>query len=443
VAAATIVRARILHTPRDPFEHEDGLESYDDGALAFDAAGRITALGEFARVRADTPGAELLDARGALLLPGLVDMHVHWPQLGIVGAMGMELLDWLRERTLPEEARLADLTYARATARDFVRLLAASGTTTALVFGSHFPDAQHAFLEEAAASGLRVASGLVVSDRDLRPDLHRTPEAAYDAGLELARRWHGRGRLRYAVSPRFSISCSEAMLESCGALGGELDGALVTTHLNENRDEVQAVADWFPWADHYLETYDRHGLVGARTVLAHNVHPGDAELERLAHRRASVAHCPASNAFLGSGIFPMRRHLDHGVRFALGTDLGAGTGLGMLKEGLMAYQAQLLAPDGVRLAPAQLLWLATRAGADALGLGEQIGDLTPGKEADFVLIRPRTGSALEATLERAESTEHALGALFTLAREDSIAEVRVAGERVGPEAAGSPLHSPA
>ena len=443
MAGTTIVRARILHTPRDPFKHDDALETYEDGGLAFDAGGRITALGEFARVRRESPGAELLDARGALLLPGLVDTHVHWSQLGIIGAMGMELLDWLRERTLPEEARLADVTYARATARDFLRLLAASGTTTALVFGSHFQDAQHAFLEEAARSGLRIASGLVVSDRYLLPEFHHTPDAAYDAGRKLARRWHGQGHLRYAVSPRFSISCSEAMLEACGALGGELDGALVTSHLNENRDEVRAVADWFPWADHYLETYDRHGLVGARTVLAHNVHPGDAELEQLAHRRASVAHCPASNAFLGSGIFPMRRHLDHGVRFALGTDVGAGTGLGMLKEGLMAYQAQLLTPDGVRLSPAHLLWLATRAGADALGLGDVTGDLRPGKEADFVLIRPRAGGALEATLERAESTEDALGALFALAREDSIAEVRVAGERVGPEPAGSPLHSPA
>ena len=183
--------------------------------------------------------------------------------------------------------------------------------------------------------------------------------------------------------------------------------------------------------------------MGAATVLAHNVHPGDAELERLAHSRASVAHCPASNAFLGSGIFPMGRHLDHRVRFALGTDVGAGTGLGMLKEGLMAYQAQLLAPDGVRLSPVHLLWLVTRAGADSLGLGDITGDLTPGKEADYVLIRPRTGSALEATLERTESTEDALGALFALAREDSITEVRVAGERVGPEAADSPLHSPA
>jgi guanine deaminase len=425
----TIVRAHLLHTPRDPFAEEGALESFADGGLAF-AGGRILAAGDFAQVRRDHPEAELRDARDALLLPGLVDTHVHWPQLGIVGAMGLELLDWLKARTLPEEARLADPGYARALAVDFLRGLVANGTTTALVFGSHFPEAQDVFFEEAQGSGLRIASGLVVSDRDLLPELRRTPDAAYGAGRELARRWHGNGRLRYAVTPRFSISCSEDMLDSCGALGAELDGALVTSHINETEDEVQAVADWFPWSADYLETYERHGLVGPTTVLAHDVHVTDPELARLAAARASIAHCPSSNAFLGSGVFPMRRHLEHAVRFALGSDVGAGTGLSLFNEGLLAYQSQMLAPDGCRLSPAHLLWLATRAGAEALGLGDELGDLRPGKAADFVLLRPPAGGTLEAALRRSASPEQTLGALFTLAREDSVAEVRVEGVAV-------------
>jgi guanine deaminase len=429
--SATLVRARIAHTPRDPFaEGGSALDHYEDGALAFDSAGRILAVGDFAEVRRAHPGAALVDAADALLLPGLVDTHVHWPQLGIVGSMGLELLEWLEARTLPEEARLADPHYARALARDFVRGLAANGTTSALVFGSHFPAAQDALFEEAERSGLRIASGLVVSDRDLVPALTRTPEAAYDAARELAVRWHGRGRLRYAVTPRFSISCTEGMLESCGALGHELDGALVTTHINENRDEVAAVAEWFPWSADYLETYERHGLVAERTVLAHDVHPTDGELARLAAAAAGIAHCPSSNAFLGSGIFPMRRHLDHGVRFALGSDVGAGTGLSLFKEGLVAYQAQMLAADGFRLGPAHLIWLATRAGAELLGLADEIGDLTPGKEADFVLLRPAPEGTLAAALRRTETPEDALGAVFTMAREDSVSEVRVSGEAV-------------
>jgi guanine deaminase len=422
----TVVRACVLHTPRDPFAVDDALECFEDGGLAFDG-GRILACGAFPQVGAAHPDATIVDARGAYLLPGFVDTHVHWPQLGIVGAMGLELLGWLKARTLPEEARLADPDYAAPLGRDFVRLLAANGTTSALVFGAHFPHAQELFFEEAARSGLRIASGLVVSDRDLLPELRVTPDAAYDAGLELAQRWHGQGRLRYAVTPRFSISCSEAMLESCGALAGELDGALVTTHVNENAEEVEAVADWFPGARDYLETYERHGLVSASTVLAHNVHVTDAELTRLAGARASIASCPTSNAFLGSGIFPMRRHLDHGVRFGLGTDVGAGTGLSVLKEGLMSYQSQMLA--GLRLEPAHVLWLSTRAGALALGL-EDVGDLSPGREADFVLLRPPPGGTLEAALARCESPDQALGALVTLAREESVAEARVAGDPV-------------
>ena len=425
---ATVLRGRVLHTPRDPFTDESALECHEDGAVAFQD-GEILACGDFAGVSADHPGAEILDERDAYLIQGLVDTHVHWPQLGVIGAMGLELLDWLRERTLPEEAKLADLDYARALARDFLRGLAANGTTSALVFGAHFPDAQDAFFEVAAASGLRIASGLAVSDRELLPALHVTPDEAHDAALALARRWHGEGRLRYAVTPRFSVSCTDDMLAACGAVAKEVDGAFVTSHLNENRAEIGVVSRHFPDARDYLETYERHGLVTDRTILAHSVHTTDSELARMASAGASVAHCPSSNGFLGSGIFPMRRHLDHGVRFGLGTDVGAGTGLSLLKDGLAAYLGQMVAPEPIRLAPRHLLWLATRAGAAVLGL-EEVGDLSPGRRADMVLLRPPEGGTLEAALARCDSVEEALGALITLAREESVAAAWVDGRRV-------------
>jgi guanine deaminase len=266
-----------------------------------------------------------------------------------------------------------------------------------------------------------------VSDRNLLPELHRSSEAAYDASASLARRWHGRGRLRYAVTPRFSLSCSDDMLAACGALLEGSDDLFLTSHINENVDEVAFVGDLFPWSRDYLDTYERFGLVGPRSVLAHDVHATDDELRRLGAARATIAHCPSSNSFLGSGIFPMKRHLEHGVRVALGTDVGAGTGFSMLKEGLVAYQAQMLHPSGQMLGPAHLLYLATRAGAEALGLEDTIGDLTPGKSADLVLLRPPELSMLAAVLAQSPSPEAGLGALFTLAREDSVAEVRVAG----------------
>jgi guanine deaminase len=424
-----IVRAQVAHTPRNPFLEQQALQVFADGAVAF-SGGRIVACGPWSSVSGAHPGASVVDARDALLLPGFVDCHVHYPQIRMIGAMGLELLDWLRLRALPEEARLADSGYAGAVAAEFVRGLAAAGTTTALVFGSHFPGAQEALFAAVQRSGLRVASGLVVSDRGLLPALHVSPEAALGASRELIERWHGRGLLRYAVTPRFSASCSDEMLAVCGDLAGEAPGLLFTTHLNETLDEISLVRSAFPWASDYLETYERYGLLGERSVFAHDVHPTDDELHRLALAGATVAHCPSSNAFLGSGLFPLRRHLDAGVRVALGTDVGAGTGFSMLKEGLAAYQTQMLIPEGVRVGPAHLLWLATGAGAAALGLADEVGDLSPGKSADYVLVRPPADSTLAAVLDRSESVEAQLAAVFTLAREESIAEVRVAGEVV-------------
>ena len=327
------------------------------------------------------------------------------------------------------------LAYAAAVASQFVRGLAANGTTTALVFGSHFVGAQEALFSAASAAGLRVASGLVVSDRGLLPELEVSADVAFESSRELLARWHGRGLIRYAVSPRFSVSCSDELLSVCGELARDAPGVLVTSHLNETLGEIELVASEFPWARDYLETYERFGLVSSASVFAHDVHASDSELGRLASAGAAVAHCPSSNAFLGSGLFPLGRHLDAGVRVALGTDVGAGTGLSMLKEGLTAYQVQMLAgSDGVPLGPARLLWLATGAGAVALGLADEVGDLSVGKSADYVLVRPPAGSTLEAVLGRAGSVEEKLGALFTLAREESVAEVRVAGRVVWPSA---------
>jgi guanine deaminase len=430
---STIVRAELAHTPCNPFVSEGALETFDDGAVAFED-GRIVACGAFAEVRSRCPDASVLDQRDAVLLPGFVDCHVHFPQIRVIGALGLGLLDWLQSVALPEEARLAEAGYAASIAEEFVRGLARNGTTTALVFGSHFVEAQEALFASASAIGLRVASGLVVSDRGLLPGLHVSPSVAFESSRELIGRWHGRGLIRYAISPRFAVSCSEELLAACGELAREAPGVLVTSHLNETPGEIESVAALFPWARDYLETYERYDLVSSRSVFAHDVHVGDSELARLAASGAAVCHCPSSNAFLGSGSFPLRRHLDAGVRVALGTDVGAGTGLSMLAEGLMAYQVQMLAdPDsgaGVRLGPAHLLWLATAAGAVALGLQDEVGDLSAGKSADFVIVRAPAGSTLSAVLSRCGSVPEKVGVLFTLAREESIAEVRVAGRVV-------------
>jgi len=200
--------------------------------------------------------------------------------------------------------------------------------------------------------------------------------------------------------------------------------------LNENRQEIAEVARLFPWASDYLNVYERFQLGGRGAVMAHNVHPSDSEVERLAASGTAISHCPCSNAVLGSGLFPLGRHIAAGVTCALGTDVGGGTGFGMLKEGLQAYLLQRLAPDGVLLNPGHLLYLATRAGAEALGLDEEIGDFSPGKAADLVYLRPSPGSPLAAVIEQTGDPDRILAALFTLGGAESVREVRVEGAAV-------------
>jgi guanine deaminase len=431
---AELLRATIFHTPESPFTddfHATGtaLVCHQDGGLLL-RGGRVIACGDYEQVRKENAGADTTDWRGGFLVPGFVDAHVHCPQLRIIGALGRSLLDWLEHVALPEEARMADVSYAAAVARDFTRALASQGTTTALAFGAHFAPATAALFESAAISGLRMVSGLVVSDRLLRPDLHRTPEEAYRDSTALIRRYHKSGRLLYAVTPRFAFSTTEPMLEVCQTLLAEHPDVRLQTHINENTNEVDELRTLFPWAKDYLAIYERYSLSGSRSVMAHNLHASNSELERLAAAGTSIAHCPASNAMLGSGMFPLRRHVSAGVKCALGTDVGGGVGFGMLKEGLQAYLMQRLLPDGVPLDAGALLYLCTLAGAEALKLQEEIGDFSAGKAADLVYLRPPGGSLLESVVGHADGPGQALASLFTMAGSESVREVRVAGETV-------------
>jgi guanine deaminase len=378
---------------------------------------------------AEHPDDEVVDLRGGLVLPGFVDTHVHFPQVRAIGGLGMPLLDWLERCALPEEARLVDTAYAIEIAAEFIDGLARAGTTTALVFGSHFAGAVHVLFEEAARVGLRVTSGLVLSDRILREDLFTTPDRAYAEGLELATKWHGVGRTRYAVTPRFALSCTDPLLESAGALLRDVPDAFFTSHVNENREEIAGVRELF--GSDYSSSYDKHGLLGPRSVLAHNVHPTRGELRLLGQRGVSVAHCPTSNAALGSGDFPLGAHLAYGVRVALGSDVGAGSGFCLFKEGLQAYFCQqLLGAEGHRLTAGHLLHLATAAGADALGLADTIGDLSVGKEFDALWLSPEPGCTLDVALRHAESADDALAKAFALATPADVRGTWVAGSPI-------------
>ncbi len=434
-----LLRAAIFHTPENAFHSAGALRAYTDGALVIKGGedaddrkdnGTILACGDYAQLRVEFPEAAVRDLTGSFILPGFVDTHIHFPQVRIIGGLGFTLLDWLEKLTLPEEARFADPSYAATIAQEFVRSLASHGTTTALVFGAHFVESTAAMFASASATGLRIISGLVLADRMLRDDLHTTPDRAWRDSNDLMARVANLPRAGYAVIPRFALSASEPLLEVCRALLKENPSAYFTSHINESPQEIEIVAELFPWAKDYLDVYEKFDLVGRRSVLAHNIHAKDSEIDRMAKRGATVAHCPCSNAALGSGIFPMRRHLNHNARFALGTDVGGGTGFGMLKEALQSHLLQRLAVDPLTITPAQMLYLATRAGAEALEMESSVGDFTPGKQADYVVIQPRQQSSLANILKNSPDPERTLGAIFTAASAEDIREVRVGGDLV-------------
>ena len=422
-----LLRAPLFHTPRNPFRDDKGLESLcgrrvADSRRQESLLAATTVRSRRSSGRPDHRSARRISAAG---------LHRHAHSLSPAARA---------RRAGTVVARLAGVCRASRrsahvrprlrlqTARAFVDALASHGTTTALVFGAHFAAATASLFEAAGKSGLRIVSGLVLSDRRLRPELHQTPEDAYRECTDLIRRFHGKGRLLYAVTPRFALSTSEAMLEVCQTLLREHPGVRFQTHINENRQEIAEVAQLFPWASDYLSVYERFELGGRGAVMAHNVHPTDSELERLAASGTAIAHCPCSNAALGSGLFPLRRHIAAGVTCALGTDVGGGTGFGMLKEGLQAYLLQRLAPDGVLLSPGHLLYLATRAGAEALALDEEIGDFSR-RESRRLRVLAAAGRQSARGGDRAgrSDADRILAALFTLGGAESVREVRVEG----------------
>ena len=337
----TIYSATVVDTPGDPFAGDPGDALAEDGALLV-RDGVIRGRGSLAALRDAHPGEPVTRLDGGLLVPGFVDTHVHFPQIRVIGGLGLPLLDWLEQCALPEESKLADQAYARVIAAEFLDGLVAAGTTSALVFGSHFAPAMDELFGAAERRGLNITSGLVLSDRILRPDLLNSPQTALADSADLILRWHDRGRLRYAVTPRFSLSASDDMLDTCAELLGK--GVWFTSHINENLAEIATVARLFPGARHYLDTYDRHGLVTARSVFAHNVHPGDAELALLAEGGASVAHCATSNSALGSGLFPLR--LARRARSSRGARLRRGRGRGPVHA--QGSAAGLLHPAAAR-----------------------------------------------------------------------------------------------
>jgi guanine deaminase len=374
-APARTYRGRLL----SPVEGDSLL--YLDDALLVVEGGRIASVSPW-------PGehrSAVHDLRPAVLVPGFVDTHVHFPQTRVIGRAGAPLLGWLEGTIFPEEGRFASEPYARAVAAEFVAALAAAGTTTASVYSTSHERATDVLFEALAASGLRALAGLTLMDQHC-PEPLRVPRAeAMAAGERLAARWHGHdaGRLGFAVTPRFALSCSRALMEDAARFAQQ-NGLLVQTHLSEHPAEGAAVLAEHPFAADYLDVYERMGLLGGRTLLAHSIHLSPSEWDRIAARGAAIAHCPDSNFFLGSGRMDLGAAQRRAVTVGLGSDVAAGRSFDVRRAMAHAYDNALCL--GQRLPAEELLRMATLGGAKALGLGEVTGSLEAGKEADFLAL---------------------------------------------------------
>jgi guanine deaminase len=377
----TSLRTRVLRgRALAPRADTPRFDRWSDALIEIDEVGRIAA------VRAAPPECDVPETHpGAVLLPGFVDTHVHFPQTRVPGSATGPLLDWLERTVFPEEARFVDRSYAAEVARELCDALISRGTTCAAIYGSSHPEATDALFAELDRRGLRAWAGMTLMDRGAPSELLMPAAWAMEACRALADRWHGRddGRLRFAVTPRFALSCSPELLRAAGRFATER-GLLVQTHLSENRAELEATAAAFPEHGDYLAIYERHGLCHERTIFGHCIWLSDGEWTRLQVRGAAVAHCPDSNFFLGSGCMPLRKALDRGVRVGLGSDVGAGRTFSVPKVAARAYDAALLHDAPVD--PEALLWHATLGGTRALGLGDVVGRLLPGYDADLVAV---------------------------------------------------------
>lgn len=374
-------RGELLSVARDPRDDPDAVQHEADGLLVV-ADGVVVARGAYGDLAHSYAGVPVERLPG-LIVPGFVDTHVHYPQMDRIASYGEQLLDWLALHIFPAEKAFADRAHADAVAAAFLAELLRNGTTSALVFPTVHEHSVDALFEAALARRMRIVSGKVLMD--LGPDmLADTPEAARGESEALIARWRGRGRLGYAVTPRFALTSSDAQLGVAGALLADHPDILLHTHLAENVRECEAVAARFPEARDYLDVYDRFGLVTPRSVFAHGVHLSDPMCARLSQSGAGIAVCPASNLFLGSGFFDFGQADRHGVRTGLGTDIGAGTTFSILHSAGLAYQAALARGD--RLDPFRALYLATAGGAALLHISDRVGGLQVGQEADFVVL---------------------------------------------------------
>jgi guanine deaminase len=420
-------RASILHYTS---ESERASAAYaprffDDGVLLV-RDGHVERCGAAAAMLDRLPrDTSVVDLRGKWIVPGFIDTHVHYAQTAVIASHGAQLLDWLEKYTYPAERAFADPLHAREAAEFFLAELLRNGTTSAVVFPTVHKASVDALFDAALERNMSIVTGKVMMDRNCPEFLRDTAQSSYDDSKELIERWHGRGRLHYAVTPRFAPTSTEEQLRLAGRLAHEHPGLYVQSHVAENRDEVRWAAELFPGARSYLDVYDHHGLLGPRAVYAHCIHLDAGDRARMAAAGAVMSFCATSNLFLGSGLFDRDAADAAGAHVTFGTDVAGGTSFSMLRTMHEAYKVLQLA--GQTLTAIEAFYLATRGAANALGLSDRIGSFDPGTVADFVALDPGATPLLARRFATAETLAERLFALMMLGDDRTVAATYVQG----------------
>ncbi|MEO1139704.1 MAG: guanine deaminase [Pseudomonadota bacterium] len=388
--------------------------------------GLVVQVGSLEAVSNRAPKARIDRHDNHLISAGFVDAHAHYPQTSIIASWGKRLVDWLNSHTFPEEQRFCDPTHASGVANRYLDLLLANGTTTVASFCTSHPASVDAFFDAARARNLRAVAGKTCMDRNAPDGLCDTPQSAYDESKSLIQRWHRQDRLTYAISPRFSPTSTPDQLSALGALWAEHPTCLMQTHLSEQSEEMDWVASLFPDARDYLDTYETHGLLGARGLYGHAIHLTDRERARLAETGAAVIHCPTSNTFIGSGLFDLAARVADGHRVGLATDTGGGSSFSMLRTMAAAYEIGQL--TGTALHPAQLWWLATMGSAKSLHLNDKIGNIQIGAEADLIAVDLASTAAIAQRHARADELWEAVFPTIMMGDDRAIAQVWIKGK---------------
>lgn len=422
-------RGEILHFLSDPAKDEtNSYQHFADGVLIV-KNGLVEQLGEAQDILPNlADDVEVTIHDNGILMPGFVDTHIHFPQTEIIGSYGEQLLEWLDTYTFPTEAQFGDKDFALPRAQFFLDQLLQNGTTTALVFGTVHPESVDAFFERAEKMNLRMICGKVMMDRNAPDNLTDTAQSSYDESKALIEKWHGKGRLHYAVTPRFAPTSTSEQLHKAGDLLKEYPDVFMHTHLSENENECAWVKELFPECENYLDVYDKHGLLSKRSVFAHGIHLCDSEYQRLSDTDSSLSYCPTSNLFLGSGLFNLKKAEAYNVDVGLGTDVGGGTSFSQLQTLNEAYKIQQL--RGEKLTALKSFFLATLGGAQALDLDSKIGNFETGKEADFVVLDYQSTDLMRVRMNKSKDLLERLFVMTTLGDDRAIKATYVMGEQM-------------